>query len=254
MDRIGPEKPRLVVARGLAKAFPESNGKRVAALDGVDLSVPGGVLVCLLGANGSGKTTLLKVLAGLVPPDQGRVEVAGFDVSLSPDEVRRRTGFSPGEERSFYGRLTGLENLRFFGSIRGIGQDALYARLGQLEKALTLKEILAAPYQKTSSGMKQRLSLARALLHEPPVLLLDEPTKSLDPSSSDSLRMHIKKQFLEDGRAVLWSTHNIEEAWETGGEIVILSRGRIAARGSPDDLLERAKTSEPREAYRRLIS
>lgn len=244
----------LLSIKELTKSYTSLDGCAAAALRGLTLSAGAGELLCLLGPNGSGKTTLFKILSGIVLPDGGSVELAGMDLVRFPDESKRRAGFSPGEERSFYGRLTGLENLRFFAALRGIQGNDFTARLHTLESSLGLKEILPLSYQKTSAGMKQRLSLARALLHDPELLLLDEPTKSLDPGAADELRGLARRVLLPAGRLLLWSTHNIQEAFDIGTRLALLSGGRLIAQGSPKELLERTGAASPAEAYRILSS
>lgn len=217
--------------------------RSVRALDRVSLALPPGRLLCLVGPNGSGKTTLLKILAGLVLPDSGRAS--------APEPI----GFSPGEERSFYARLSGLENLRFFAALRGLGAVELEARLEELKNPLALEDVLASTYQKASAGMKMKLSIARALLHRPRLLLLDEPTKSLDPDSCERIRALVKAEYSgKPERLALWSTHRLEEAWGLGTEIALLSKGRLAAFGTPEDLLRRSGADTPAGAYRRLVS
>lgn len=242
----------MLSIKELSKSFSSSGTAPSAALQGLDLEAGAGELLCLLGPNGSGKTTLFKILSGVVIPDAGSVTLSGFDLLESPDESRRRTGFSPGEERSFYGRLTGLENLNFFAALRGIKGARLASRLEFLEPALGLKEILQLPYQKTSAGMKQRLSLARAMLHDPELLLLDEPTKSLDPAAAAGLRGLVRRVISSGRRLALWSTHNILEAWEIGTRIAVLEKGRLRVSGTPRELLDRAGETDPQAAYRRL--
>ncbi len=237
---------------GLIKTFPAPRERR-RVLDGVTFSAGAGSIVCVLGPNGAGKTTLLKVLGGLLSADAGRFELGGADVAGRPWEAAAAAGFSPGEERSFYGRLSGLENLRFFARLRGLDEAGLRRRLGQLEAPLELAEVLPIRYQEISAGMKQRLSLARALLHEPALLILDEPTKSLDPAAAGRVAAWVRGEYAgRSGRLVLWSTHRLDEAWTTASEILVLARGRAAACAAPPELLRTAGTQEPAEAYRRL--
>ena len=234
----------------LSKSYPRGQGA-VRALDRVSLELGPGRLLCLVGPNGSGKTTLLKVLAGLVLPDSGSAEVFG----LPPSAGAASTGFSLGEERSFYGRLSGLENLRFFAALRGLDAAGLRRRLDELGRVLDIDDALAATYQKASAGMKMKLSCARALLHQPSLLLLDEPTKSLDSDSSERIRSLVKEECLgRPDRLAVWSTHKLEEAWSLASEIAVLSKGRLAAFGAPEELLRRSSASSPAEAYRRLTA
>ncbi|MBI5625133.1 MAG: ABC transporter ATP-binding protein [Elusimicrobia bacterium] len=221
----------------VSKSYPCA-GLRVPALDRVNLSLGSGEILALVGPNGSGKTTLLKVLAGLVLPDSGSVRC--------PDEP----GFSPGEERSFYGPLSIIENLRFFGRLAGLGEADLKRRLLELEPDLELSAFWSLPYQQAASGVKARLSVARALLRRPDLLLLDEPTRSLDLESSARVRGLLKKEYLgADGRLVVWSTHRLEEAWETATSIAVLDRGSLAGLGSPAELQERTGAATPAQAY-----
>lgn len=244
---------RALDIRGLCKSY-RAGPDRKLVLDSVSLAAEAGSIVCLLGVNGSGKTTLLKILTGLVLPDSGDVEVGGVSLAAFPETVQRRVGFSPGEERSFYGRLTGRENLAFFGALRGLSGSGVKERLEALERPLRLRELLDTPYQQSSAGMKQRLSLARAMLDEPLVLLLDEPTKSLDPLLADRFRAYVRETFAGSGRRlVIWATHQADEAWESGTEIVVLNAGRVAAQAAPRELLRRCGAATPKEAYRRFV-
>lgn len=217
--------------RGVTKTF-FSGGARGAvrpALDRVDLDAPAGGLLCVLGPNGSGKTTLLKILAGLVAQDSGTAEVFGLDLPGSLREVQKIAGFSPEGERSFYGRLTGLENLRFFAALRGLHGRRFLDRLSSLEGELGLGEALACRYQRASAGMKQKLSLARALLHEPSLLLLDEPAKSLDAESARRLLELLLKDYLRRrDRLILWTAHRLDEVHGLATQSLTLAQGPVA--------------------------
>lgn len=205
----------------LSKTF-SSSGRPKIVLNDITFYADGGVLR-LLGPNGSGKTTLLKILCGLILPDRGTIRAAGFDLPAQTDAARRVTGFSPAEERSFYGRLTGLENLRFFARLRNLDEKIFQERLNHLEEPLRLKELLALPYQEISAGMKQRLSLARALLHSPRLLLLDEPTKSLDPAGAARFEEFIVREFQgRQGRLALWSACDPAQARALGPRVETL--------------------------------
>ncbi|MBI3550311.1 MAG: ABC transporter ATP-binding protein [Elusimicrobia bacterium] len=247
MDRLN-----VLKVSSVRKTYPADGGEKVV-LDSVSLSVDAGDVVCLLGLNGSGKTTLLKIISGSVLADSGEVEVAGTRLSSDPDATLRRVWFSPGDEHSFYGRLSGRENLSFFGTLRGLTDARIAERLNALEAPLSLAEVLDVPYQKSSSGMKQRLSLSRALLGEPSLLLLDEPTKSLDPLMADRFREFMKRESGARRGAVIWSTHQADEAWEMASAIAVLDRGRIAAYGTPDELIKSTGSAGPKDAFRALL-
>jgi ABC-2 type transport system ATP-binding protein len=209
----------------------------VEALRGVDLEVRAGEIVGLLGANGSGKSTLLKILATVVLPDAGRATVGGMDLTREPGEVRRRVGFASADERSFYWRLTGRENLAFFAAFQALATREAAARIARLGDELGL-DALDRRYGEYSTGMRHRLAIARALLHEPRILLLDEPTRSLDPLAADALRGILRRTLAgERGCAILLATHDLQEAQGLCDRIAVLHRGERAAFGTPADLL-----------------
>jgi ABC-2 type transport system ATP-binding protein len=240
----------VLVVKGLSKSFPSNAGSAVHALNSINLSADSGDLVCILGPNGSGKTTFLKILAGLIWPDAGEATVAEHNVLTETRQIQTLTGFAPAADRSFYGRLSGLENLRFFAGLRGIDPTVLRERLASLKACLKLEEILPISYQKASSGMKQRLALARALIHGPAVLLLDEPLQNLDAEGAEKIRKYIRHDFLgQNKRLVLWSTQHPTEAWEIATRIIILRDGKILADGTPVELSKKASAKSPLDAY-----
>ncbi len=209
---------------GLEKRF----GK-LAALRGIDLEVPWGAIVAVLGPNGAGKSTLLRILASTVLPDSGHAEVAGHDVVSHSAAARRSLGLVLGDERSWYWRLTGRENLEFYAALHGLRRPAARRRAGELLAAVDLLEQADRRFDRYSSGMRARLALARALLHEPPVLCLDEPTATLDPVAASSFRALVRRQA-DAGRAVLFTTHDLHEAAAVASMVVVLAAGRVAAR------------------------
>jgi len=198
------------------------------ALQEINLKVDAGEILCLLGPNGSGKTTLLKIIAGLVLPDKGSVLVRRVHQQRQSQKDKCDFGLSLGEGLGFYGRLTGYQNLSFFGALHGLSARALKGRIGELAQWLGLTEALITPFQKLSSGQRQRLSLARALLHNPSILLLDEPTKNLDPNAQMDLQNFILEQLVkEHKKTVLLTTHQIGEAEAMGRRVIFLKEGRI---------------------------
>jgi ABC-2 type transport system ATP-binding protein len=200
----------------------------VHALRGVSLRIEQGEVFGLVGRNGQGKTTLIKSTCGLIEPSEGHVRVFGFDSVRNTLEIKRRVGLVNADERSFYFRLTGEQNLLFFARLLGMGDADAEARIRMLVPELELDDAIARPFQEYSSGNKQRLSIARALLVNPPLLLLDEPTRSLDPISAQALRATIRRWAAHDPvRTALITTHNLAEIEALCGRVAILSRGRV---------------------------
>ncbi len=199
----------------------------ITALAGVDLSVKRGEVVALLGPNGAGKSTLLRIIATIVTPDAGTATVDGIDVTEDPASVRRRIGIMLGDERALYWRLSGRSNLRFYAALHGIRRGEAGTIVSRLLERVGLTDAADRPVRTYSSGMRVRLSLARALIGDPPALLLDEPTRSLDPIAAGSFR-ELAKQLAAEGRSILLATHDLGEAAAVADQVVALDRGRIA--------------------------
>ncbi len=215
---------------------PFRKAERIRALRGVDLAVERGTIFGLLGPNGAGKTTLLKILSCLVLPDRGRATILGTDV-LDENRVKPTIGLVNSDERSFYWRLSGRENLRFFSRLYDVPRSRSESRIEELLRRVDLVEASDRRFADYSSGMKQRLAIARALLHDPPVLLMDEPTRSLDPASSLSLRAFVSDELRgRDGKTILLATHNLREAEVLCDRIAILVRGKIRQVGTPAEV------------------
>jgi ABC-2 type transport system ATP-binding protein len=202
------------------------------ALDGVSLAVAPGEVVVLLGPNGSGKTTCLSLLAGLLRATAGTASVCGIDAELDPLGARARLGHADGEVRGFYGRLSVDENLRFYAALHGLPGAALEPRIREVARQLEFGDRLREPLQTLSTGLVARVALARAVMHEPRALLLDEITRSLDPGAAERTRAGILALARERGTAVLWTTHDLAEAERIAGRVVVLVEGRVAASGA----------------------
>lgn len=214
---------RLLVA-DVRKAFSSRRllaRRTQAVLAGIDLELGPGDAVALVGENGAGKTTLLRIVASLLTPDSGRVELDSKPVARE----RSRIGFASGDERSFYLRLGGLENLRFFAGLHDLRGCALEQRLAPLVEAMDLGDILAKRVSACSAGMRARLGLARAMLHEPELLLLDEPTKSLDPHHAEQVHAELRRRVSE-GTMLLMATHG-DDAEKLHGRVLRLAGGRL---------------------------
>ena len=223
-----------VEASGVTRRFGANE-----ALRGVSLAVDAGEVHALLGRNGAGKTTLLRVLTGLLDASSGEVRIAGLDVSGSPRAVRRLIGVVPSGDRSFYGRLSGLENLVFFARLHGLRRRRARERaLGALA-SVGLSEHARRPVQAYSHGMQKRLSVARALLTEPPVLLVDEATHDLDPEGAERVR-RLLRNAADGGRAVVWATQRVEEIRGLADRVTLLEEGSVRFQGSVPALLARS--------------
>jgi ABC-2 type transport system ATP-binding protein len=220
--------------------------RTVIAIDHLNLKIRRGELFGLLGRNGAGKTTLVKVLCTLLPPDEGTASVNGFDVVKQQMQVKRSIGtiFSVGE-RGFFWRLTGYGNLEFYASIYNVPRQGRKERIMSVLDLVGMKDNAFQVFQKYSGGMKRKLALARALLPDPPILLLDEPTAGLDVVSSRIIRDFIRNDLSKKaGKTVLYTTHYIEEAAQICDKIAILQKGRLIALNTPDALKNMAKKSE----------
>jgi len=231
-----------MVAEGLVKHFGP-----VAAVDGVSLTVSAGEVVGLLGPNGAGKTTTLRMLAGILTPDAGAVSVGGLDIHDRPLEAKRRLGFLSGDTQ-LYQRLSTREVLRYFGRLYGMADALIEARTAQLVEELEMQEFAGRPCGTLSSGQKQRANIARAFLHDPDLLILDEPTVALDVISGQFIVESIRRQR-DAGRAVLFSTHIMSEAEYLCDRILLLHRGRIIDEGVLDDLLARSGCRNLTDAF-----
>jgi len=238
----------LIRVEGLVKSFPVPRswaatlrhplrGSRVEVLRGVSLEVRRGEFFGLLGPNGAGKTTLFKVLATLVQPDAGWVEVAGVDALQSPGAVRSLLTPVIADERSLNWRLTGAENLLLFAALYGVPARDREAAAWRLLDTIGLAEAAKRMVGTYSSGMKQRLLIARALLSRPTVLLLDEPTRSLDPVSARDFRKFLREEIAgRQGCTVMLATHDADEALELCDRLAVLHRGRLVAQGTAREL------------------
>jgi ABC-2 type transport system ATP-binding protein len=217
----------------------------VEALRDVSFAINPGEIFGLIGRNGAGKTTLTKIVATLVQPTTGSVSVRGHDSVTDDEQVRREIGLSTAEERSFYWRLTSEQNLLFFARLHGLSDRTANQRIKELFAKLELEEVARRRFGELSTGNKQRLAIARALLSTPPVLLLDEPTRSLDPLAAERMREMIRSLAQQDPPVtILFTSHNLAEVETLCARVAIISRGRIRAINSPKNLRELTSGSE----------
>jgi sodium transport system ATP-binding protein len=238
----------VIVVEDLRKRFGG-----VSAVDGLSFSVDAGEIYGLLGPNGAGKTTTLRILAAMLTPTAGRASLAGLDVATDPQAARGRVGFLTGTT-GLYARLTGRELLTYFGRLHGMAAPAIAARVDLLARALDVAPLLDRRCEALSTGQRQRLSVARAVLHDPSVLVLDEPTVGLDVLGSRFLRDFVRAER-DRGKAVLFSTHYLAEAELLCDRIGLLHQGRLLAEGTPPALRARAGDAPSlEEAFLRLVS
>ena len=225
----------MIEVLDLHKAF----GK-VKAVDGVSFRANDGQITGLLGPNGAGKTTSLRMLYTLLRPDRGQVLVDGVDAAKDPEAVRRRLGVLP-DSRGLYKRLTSRENIRYFGRLHGIDDATIAARTQTLADALDMGDIIDRRTEGFSQGQRVKTAIARALVHDPRNVILDEPTNGLDVMATRAMRRFLH-QLRDEGRCVLFSSHIMQEVAALCDRIVIIARGQVVAEGTPDEL--RAQTGE----------
>ncbi len=219
----------------------------VVVLDQISVSLQKGKILGILGPNGAGKTTLLKIIATLILPDNGSVKVANYHTEKDDKKIRALVGLVYGDERNFYWRLTGRQNLEFFATLYNLSEKKAKERINYL---LNLFDINYADkrFDIYSTGMKRKFNLIRALLSDPQLLLLDEPTKSLDYRSKKELHSFIQDHIKEKTTAVL-ATHNFEEAQSLCDEFLILNKGLACAHGTLDEIKTQTKTNNLENAY-----
>jgi ABC-2 type transport system ATP-binding protein len=234
--------------RRLRAFFRRPVKEPVEALREVSFDVRGGEIFGLIGRNGAGKTTLTKIVATLVQPTTGAVSVLGDDSVRHDEAVRRKVGLATAEERSFYWRLTAEQNLMFFARLHGLSDRVAKQRIRELFAKLELEEVARRRFGEMSTGNKQRLAVARAMLSQPPVLLLDEPTRSLDPLAAARMRELIRSSAQQDPPVTIFLTsHNLAEVETLCERVAIISRGSIRAIDTPQHL--RSLTSKSEQVY-----
>lgn len=224
-----------VHAKGLSRTFPIKGKPDRSALSDLDISVSAGEVHGLLGPNGAGKTTLCKILSTVLLPTSGTATVCGVDVVKNPQAVRPLIGIVFGGERGLYARMTARENLRFWGALYGLRRRAALQRADELLDRVGLSERADEAVETFSRGMKQRLHLARGLVGDPTVLILDEPTVGMDPVSAHEFR-DLVEQLRSDHKAVLLTTHDMAEAEALCDQVSFIDNGRLITRESPQSL------------------
>jgi sodium transport system ATP-binding protein len=236
--------------RALLQPFEKAT---VEALSNVSFEVREGESVALLGANGAGKSTLLRIIATLLLPTGGSAKIAGQDVVADASAVRRHLGYHAGTDHGLYPRLTARENLLFFGQLNHLSKTAARRRIDELAQQFALGEFLDRQVRTLSSGTVQRLSLARALLHRPHVLLLDEPTRSVDVIAAAEFRRFLKREILKAGStSVLFASHALMEVEGLADRIAVIDRGRLLAVDTLTTLKQRTSAATLEDVFLRI--
>ncbi len=220
----------MIEVLDLCKTFHDRKKGDIPAVRGLSFKCAPGRVFGLLGRNGAGKTTTLRMLATILVPTSGTALIDGLDVNQRPGEVRKRIGYLSGDTK-LYDRLTGRELLTYFGELAGMNAPSIAGRITELQVSFGLRDFLDKRVGKMSTGMKQRLSLARVVLHDPPVLIFDEPTSGLDVMGAREV-LRIVLDLRSKGRTIIFSTHIMTEAERICDEIAIIERGSILAQGS----------------------
>lgn len=232
----------MIIASDLRKAF-----KTVEAVRGVSFEAPDGAITGLLGPNGAGKTTTLRMLYTLLKPDGGEVQVDGLNPAEDPAAVRRRLGVLP-DSRGLYTRLSSRENIEYFGRLHGLEGELLAQRTDALIKSLSMEDIEQRRTEGFSHGQRVKVAIARALIHEPQNVLLDEPTNGLDVMSTRTMRTFLR-ELKAAGKCVLLSSHIMQEVSALCDTIVVIAQGKVVACGTPDQIREQTGRENLEDAF-----
>ncbi|MEZ6056598.1 MAG: ATP-binding cassette domain-containing protein [Planctomycetaceae bacterium] len=235
----------------LTKEFSDLRRGSVAALEAVSFNVQAGEIFGLLGPNGAGKTTCLRLLSTVLQPTSGRAHVAGYDVVRQPEQVRAHIGFMS-NNTGIYDRMTAWELVEYYGRLYGMSEDLLQARLNEIFETLQMNEIRDVLGSKMSTGMKQKVSIARTIIHDPPVLIFDEPTSGLDVLVARAVLKAVE-QLREQGKCIIFSTHIMREVEKLCDRVAIIHRGRILAIGTLAELASEYNQPDVEELFFDLI-
>ena len=240
----------MIIANDLHKSFKTKTGT-VTAVDGVSFTAHDGQITGLLGPNGAGKTTTMRMLYTLMTPDRGEVKVDGIDTAHDPVAVRRALGVLP-DARGVYKRLTARENIAYFGELHGLSSKQIAERTKALSEALDMGDILDRQTEGFSQGQRTKTAIARALVHDPRNVILDEPTNGLDVMTTRAMRGFLR-QLRDEGRCVIFSSHIMQEVAALCDRIVIIAKGTVVAAGTADELREQAGEDNLEDAFVKVI-
>ena len=236
----------MIVVKNLHKSFGE-----VKAVNGVSFEARDGEITGLLGPNGAGKTTTLRMLYSLLPPDQGEIRIDGLDPARDAMKIKRTLGVVP-DNRGLYSRLTARENITYFGELHGMSKQAIEERIEIMTATLDMGDFIDRRTEGFSQGQNVKVAIARAMVHEPQTVLLDEPSNGLDVMSTRALRDYIRK-LKAAGHSIVLSTHIMQEVAALCDRIVIIAKGEVAADGTTSELLERSGCDSLEDAFVKLI-
>ena len=237
----------MIEATNLTKVFRDRKGGDIRAVDGITFRCQPGQIYGLLGANGAGKTTALRLLATILRPTNGTARVAGFDIREQPEKVRANVGFLS-TATALYGRLTARETVEYFGRLNGLNGDKLRRRTEELFALLGINEFADRRCDKLSTGMKQKVSIARTLVHDPPVMIFDEPTLGLDVMAARTIVGFIR-DCRSRGKTVIFSSHVMSEVQKLCDQIGIIHNGRLLAEGTLSELRQRTGEVDLEEIF-----
>ena len=242
----------MIEVQGLTKTFHDMQRGEIFAVDHVDFDVKAGEIFGLLGPNGAGKTTCLRILSTVLQPTAGTATVAGDNVVTHPEEVRMNIGFMSGNT-GIYDRMTAWEMCEYFGHLYGVPDEDLSERLDEIFTTLQMNDFRDMLGAKLSTGMKQKVSLARTLVHDPPVLIFDEPTSGLDVLVARNVIDAIAR-FREQGKCIIFSTHIMREVERLCDRVAVIDQGRILAMGTLDELREQFQQPDVEDLFYNLIA
>ncbi len=236
----------MIKVTNLHKSFGE-----VKAVRGISFEVRDGEITGLLGPNGAGKTTTLRMLYSLLPPDEGEIRIDGMDPTRDAMEIKRTLGVVP-DSRGLYTRLTARENIRYYGALHGMAPAAIRSRIDELVATLDMDDFIDRRTEGFSQGQRVKVAIARAMIHEPQTVLMDEPSNGLDVMSTRALREYIRG-LKANGQSVVLSTHIMQEVAALCDRIIIIADGEIAADGTADELLRKSGCDTIEDAFVKLI-
>lgn len=237
----------IIEIKNLHKSFSSNNffgfkKETILVLSGINLDIEEGKCYGLLGPNGAGKTTLLKIMSTLILPDEGSVTVKYYKLNGNDEEIKALIGLITSDERSFYWRLTGIQNLDFYAALYGLGREERRARIKSLFDLFKI-DYGERRFDSYSAGMKRKMAFVRGLVHNPEILLLDEPMENLDYNSVEEMKKYIKI-LRDNGKTIIIATHRLDEAEELCERFVVIDKGKIKGFGTGDDLQKQADSSE----------